>query len=182
MKKYLKFTALVLTALLVCGVLAACGSDAAESGTDENADSMYGDIADDISQDDSVYTLSFDAYPMSETAVLTLTTTDGNIEDTESIGFEANCGDSVEYILNSHGYAEIVAGCEYDEFEGWMMYDVTVTIDDDGNEVYERTLVTEDLYTTEEILSMTMPEGNRLFTAKWQEMPLSSYYYTEESI
>lgn len=51
----------------------------------------------------------------------------------------------------------------------------TVETDDTGFELYKIEMVSDKLYTTEEVLNNEMPEYNVIFMAKWQSISMSEY-------
>lgn len=91
-----------------------------------------------------------------------------------SIGLLAEEGQTIEEALAYFGFSDLEAELEGDELEGWMEY--TQTTDEDDFVVFQ--LVPDKLYTTEELLAMTI-DCNVNYVAKWTNIPSEDYFVSE---
>lgn len=125
--------------------------------------------------DEEIY-LTLDAYFWHEEAMLELEDTNGEVLETGSIDFISKANTTLETLLEENDYTSFAVVCENDAFEGWLEYTVVITTDEDGFETYEYQLVSETLYSTEELLEKKLPDYSVIYTAKWAGMEIEDYY------
>ena len=122
--------------------------------------------------------ISLDAYEMVG-AVLSVKKNDGsgNIVDGEygAIGILAAEGETIGSALNHCGYDELVPVLESDSFEGWMEYVEVITLDEFGFEETNYELLPDRIYTTEELLALTVSAEGGMYVAKWASVPAEDY-------
>jgi len=110
--------------------------------------------------------------------VLKVTYADGSVEETGGWGVACEwaegmtIGDALAR-LDVTGM-EVVG--EGDAFEGWLAFDIAVTVDEDGWEEYVYTLADGELLTTEALLTLPAPQSRRIYAAKWAGMPAEEYF------
>ena len=75
----------------------------------------------------------------------------------------AAVGNTISNTLIENGILSIQANSTNDIFEGWIIY-------------RENTIVDEKIYTTDEILKMTVPNYGITFVAKWKNISTKNYY------
>ena len=104
--------------------------------------------------------------------------------ETGGYGFIATPGQTIGEVLENSGIVSVEPVLEGDEFEGWMEVTVAVTVDEDGFEWQEYSLIPDAIYTTEELLALTIPEYSVMYVAKWASTPAEDYYapYEAETI
>ena len=104
--------------------------------------------------------------------------------ETGGYGFIATPGQTIGEVLENSGIVSVEPVLEGDEFEGWMEVTVAVTVDEDGFEWQEYSLIPDAIYTTEELLALTIPECSVMYVAKWASTPAEDYYapYEAETI
>ena len=147
----------VLTLCMALGMLVGCQQD---------------------NNDKKTYLLTIDGYTMYDMAMLYFVSTDNEVLETGSIDFELVEGQTVKEIAALSGYTFKDAKTEnYDTFEGWLQYDVIITQDEQGCEVYEYQLASQDVLTTDQMLESVMPKDKNIcFTAKWAGVDVGEYY------
>lgn len=127
------------------------------------------------------YLVYIDAYSLHENAVIKIIDSTGEVLETGSIEFVINPSKTLSEIAKDSGYGEFEPYCEYDTFEGWVIYEVEITPTEDGFSDLEYNLVSDKLYTTEEVTKMKFEAGkNFSVTAKWEGISLDEYYLYEE--
>lgn len=130
---------------------------------------------------DSTKLLYIDAYSIHEMAMIYLTDMGDETLETGSIEFEITAGKTVEEIIKLSDYMFKDVVCEYDIFEGWLQYEVIITPGDDGFDVFTYELVSDQVISTEEMLSSVIDGSKNIsFTAKWASLPIEDYYTDEE--
>lgn len=168
------------TAILMLSMLTAC-SDADNnniSDSSNNSDSYNAEILRDI----DIY---LDAY---DTAGAVLLTTEP-IVDENGIDTTAESEYGTICFLGAEGetFGEALTACDYlkvtpqldgDTFEGWMEYQVVTTVDDDGFEETTYSLITDKIYSNEELLNLTVPDHSVMYIAKWSSIPAEDYFAT----
>ena len=100
---------------------------------------------------------------------------EGNLLPCEygSISVLGAAGEPIVNGFISSGILNIEAVCEGNSFEGWMecVYD-----DEIGNYV----IVSEELYSTAELLALSVPEQSVEYVAKWASIPMMDYFAADE--
>lgn len=129
------------------------------------------------------YYVDFETYDMTGERMMDVEVEDweGNItsEQYSGVGIIALPGEIIGECLKDMGYLSL--SLELDGFEGWMLYENVVTVDEFGSEEFEYVKFPEDkLYTTEEILAMPVPEHHVVFVAKWADIPVEDYFTETE--
>lgn len=151
----------LLSALLACALLmcTACGGQTAPED------------ADDYFEYDIDVTLN--AYSEAGGTLL-LTDGDGTF-DSDLLGLLGAEGMTIgEVVYDSFSAVEPVL--EGDTFEGWMEYTEDVVVDEDGFESSSYVLVSDTLYSTEELMELTLPDHAVFYVAKWASVPTEEYF------
>lgn len=123
--------------------------------------------------------ISLDAYEMVG-AVLSVKENDGsgNIVDGEygGIGILAAEGETIGSALDHAGYSDLQPVLDGDVFEGWMEVVEEIVLDEFDFEDTIRKVLPEKLYTTKELLALTVPDHAVTYVAKWESVPAESYF------
>ena len=128
-------------------------------------------------QQEEIFYVSIDGYSDYDNATVYFTHNDGDILETGSLEIVQTKGKTVKKIIADNGYTFTEVKCENDTFEGWLQFVVIVITDDDGFEYYEYQLVSEELFTTDEMLeAMMSADKNISFVAKWKGLAIEDYY------
>ena len=61
------------------------------------------------------------------------------------------------------------------DFEGWLKFSINRWTDDEGNNIAERVLSSEDLYSTEIIMNGPLPSEATEYVAKWSDISMDEY-------
>jgi len=115
--------------------------------------------------------------------VLYITWTDDAYE-TGGFGMGGTPGQTIGQALQNSDVLSIEPMLEGDVFEGWMEVELITTVDEDGWDWTEYSLIPETVYTTEELLNIVVPDHNVMYVAKWAGIPAEEYYapYSEETV
>lgn len=105
---------------------------------------------------------------------------DGEQTETGAMDFIVVEGQTVKEALENAGIKELSAFNEYDTFEGWLVFDVEITPGDDGFDIFTYTLTSETVYTTEELMNLTIPATQVTYVAKWAGLETSAYFVEED--
>lgn len=126
--------------------------------------------------------VNLDAYDM-DGGLIYFTWDDGNggteTQETGLIGLLAAEGETIGSAMTASGFFSIEPFREGDTFEGWAPYTTSDSIDEDGFTTTIYTLDTEHLYSTEELLALTVPAQGLNFVAKWASIPAEDYFQVE---
>lgn len=118
--------------------------------------------------------------------MLQVTYADGSTEETSAWGFGAERTDedmTIGDMLSAFDIAALDAVCEGDVFEGWLTFKLEITTDEDGFDTHSHVLVNDVPCTTEELLATPAPDYYAVYAAKWESIPIESYFqYEEEEI
>lgn len=98
-----------------------------------------------------------------------------SIIETGGLSITVTKGETVESAMTYFDYVSIEPFREGDTFEGWMEYSVTITVDEDGFEDYTSEIVSDKLYTTEDLMAMTVTTPG-YYVAKWASIPVEDYF------
>lgn len=126
--------------------------------------------------------VSFEGYS-NASGKLYVTWTD-EADELDGLGLIGTVGQTIGEMLQNNGVLSVEPVLEGDTFEGWMEVAVTVTIDEFGFEENEYSLIPDQCYTTEELMTLTVPEHNVTYIAKWAGIPAEEYFapHEEETI
>ena len=126
--------------------------------------------------------VSFESY-MEAGGVLYVTWTDDAYE-TGGLGIDGTPGQTIGEALKNNDVISMEPMLEGDVFEGWMEVELITTVDEDGWDWTEYSLIPEPVYTTEELMDLVVPDHNVMYVAKWAGIPAEEYYapYEEEMI
>ena len=126
--------------------------------------------------------VTIDGY-MEAGGVLYITWTDDAYE-TGGFGMGGTPGQTIGQALQNSDVLSIEPMLEGDVFEGWMEVEPITTVDEDGWDWTEYSLIPETVYTTEELLNIVVPDHNVMYVAKWAGIPAEEYYapYSEETV
>ena len=160
-----RFLVKVLSACMALTMLCACSTSTLE--------------VDDTNNEE--YLVFIDGYSLHENASIMIEDYSGEKTETGSIEFVIQPDKTLQEIIKESDYGEFEAVCEFDDFEGWVIYEVEITPTEDGFSDFEYNLVSDKLYTTKEVSEMKF-EANKNFsvTAKWAGLPLEEYYTYED--
>lgn len=102
-----------------------------------------------------------------------------DVYDLGFLGILAAEGETIESAMNACGYSDLEPIPGDFTFEGWLEYIETPTTGEDsfGSSNYE--LLTDVMYTTEELLALTVPDHAVYYVAKWAEVPAEKYFHSE---
>lgn len=124
--------------------------------------------------------VTFDGYGL-HGGVLKVNTTTTN-EETVSIDLVSMGGnETVSDVLKKNEITNIEAVHENDVFEGWLIYKTEYTSQEDGTDVVVHTLLSNSLYTTEEVLDYKLADFNITIVAKWATLD-SNLYFVEDDM
>ena len=62
------------------------------------------------------------------------------------------------------------------EFEGWLEFEAVKSTEHPG---YDYALISDTIYTTEEMMNKAIPEYDVVYFAKWKHIPIASYFKTQ---
>ena len=171
MKKKLS---MLLSAVLALSVLTACGTSAPVAPAPEQEPAVEDRPELWVNVDGSMFGgLTYDEKDM-----------DGNVIEgwTGCICMTGYEGQSLGEVLENNGYANFAAVSEGDELEGWLVYAENTVEDEDGFEHWLYARVTDELYTTEEMLALPLEQDNLTYMAKWTSISDEEYYQTYEAV
>lgn len=167
MKK--KMFAVCMMLALMLTMMAGCTSDQSEQMEEEV---------------DREIDISFDTCEI-EGAYLYVKEDDGNggimESELDGLGILAAEGETIGSALEHGGYLEVTPVLEGDEFEGWMEYVEVITLDEFGFEESDYELLTDNIYTTEELLALPVDADGAMYVAKWAGIPVEEYFRDREA-
>ena len=177
MKKLTRIFALLLAVLLT---MAGCGASnqpeagAAEGTEQENAAAP--EMEEELNREIDVNLEGYDQ--VGGVINVTELDLDGNpVESTYGgIGILAAEGETIGSALDHAGYFDLQPVLEGDVFEGWMEVAEEVVVDEFDFEEVVRKALPEKIYTTEELLELTVPDHAVTYVAKWESVPAESYF------
>ncbi|MBQ8313766.1 MAG: DUF1311 domain-containing protein [Clostridia bacterium] len=104
--------------------------------------------------------------------------------ETGGVGMIGTPGQTIGDVLKNNDVLSVEPVLEGDEFEGWMEVALIITTDEDGFESVEYSPITDQIYSTEELLTLTVPEQSVMYVAKWASVPAEEYFapYEEETV
>ncbi len=171
-----KILVLILALLMTMTVFAGCGNANTDTATNDNA--TVDEATADEEASDSIVII--DAFHDKDYNQYQVKMTSGGVS--EIVGG----GEFAAVYEKDLTVEELLAQCDYTDFElvdenngkflGWMHYTVENEYDKEGyvsDSIY--TKVSDKLYTTEEMLSFTVPEGATAFIAKWNGVSNNMY-------
>lgn len=126
--------------------------------------------------------VTFESY-MEAGGVLNVTWTE-YADETGGLGLIGTPGQTIGDVLQNNGVLSVEPMLEGDVFEGWLEVELITTVDEDGWDWTEYSLIPEPIYTSEELLALTVPDHNVMYVAKWAGIPAEEYFapYEEEVI
>lgn len=140
----------------------------AACGNSESANEGAGEPAADAATD---YYCSFEAYGE---GLLNITEA-GETSETGSMGWPVSPGTRIGDICDEWDVSAIEPVCEGDEFEGWIEIKVVTEEDADGFITTTMEIVSDTLYTTDEVMDREMPDYDVTYMTKWKNVPMSEY-------
>ncbi|MBQ8298747.1 MAG: hypothetical protein IJX99_02590 [Clostridia bacterium] len=176
MKKNILF--LLLFACLSLMILVGCENEPTnESDVDAEINvNNSGESNDEVSNE--VY-LTLDGHGLAGGMLsMTLASEEGSTAVNESVSwdFAATENEKIKDVLVKNGILNVKPELEGDTFEGWLGFKQIITTDDEGYNTYAYEKLSGDtLFTTDEVLEMSMPNHNVTFMAKWTNVPISDY-------
>ena len=96
----------------------------------------------------------------------------GEEEETGAVVWEASEGTKISDIMTEWEISSIEPVCEDDSFDGWLKYKETTTTDEYGFVEFNYQRLSDNLYTTEEILKDVMPDYSITYIAKCKNISL----------
>lgn len=158
----------LISALLMAGMLLSCAA-CGNQNTDNVEPTPEPGL---VEADERTIDVYLDSYECGLLRVME----DGEEQEYGSIGLLAAQGDTIGGLLNHSGFSELTPVSDEDEFEGWMEYKLIITTDEDGFETFTYELVSEELYTTEQLLERTVADYAVDYVAKWASIPVEDYF------
>lgn len=110
--------------------------------------------------------------------ILAVSYTDEETAEYDGIGMLAAEGETIGDVFTESGYESVEPKLEGDVFEGWLEYTKVSSTDEDGFESTIFEFVSEDLYSTEELFELTVPDHAVNYVAKWAGIALEDYFKT----
>lgn len=108
---------------------------------------------------------------------ISLTEIDANGDEytfeTDILGLLAAPGETIGDAMD---YSDLMPVCGDYTFEGWLEYTETAVTDEDGFETSKREIVSDRLYTTEELLALPVSDHPVWYVAKWDAIPIEEYF------
>lgn len=135
-----------------------------------------------LAEEENQVDVTIDGY-MEAGGVLYVTWTDDAYE-TGGLGMGGTPGQTIGEALHNSDVLSVEPMLEGEAFEGWMEVELITTVDEDGWDWTEYSLIPEPVYTTEELMNLVVPDHNVMYVAKWAGIPAEEYYapYEEEAI
>ena len=135
-----------------------------------------------LAQEEVQVDVTFESY-MEAGGVLNVTWTE-YADETSGLGLIGTPGQTIGEMLQNNGVLSMEPMLEGDVFEGWMEVELITTVDEDGFDWTEYSLIPEPVYTTEELMTLTVPDHNVMYVAKWAGIPAEEYFapYEDETI
>ena len=127
-----------------------------------------------LAEEENQVDVSFESY-MEAGGVLHVTWTDDAYE-TGGLGIGGMPGQTIGEALQNNGILSMEPMLEGDVFEGWMEVELITTVDEDGWDWTEYSLIPEPVYTTEALMNLVVPDHNVMYVAKWAGIPAGEYY------
>lgn len=167
-----KLLALIMVLLMTMTVFVGCGED---------SNKIISETYDEVEQSNIV--LLIDAYRSQEGDKYDLEYIEfgepTTLSSIETLVYEG--GKTVAECFAEDGYEDLKFLPEDDEnFLGWIEYEITVKVDEDGCEYNTYKKTTDELLTTEEVFNKVMPDHGMGYIAKWKNIPQEEYDYFEE--
>ena len=126
--------------------------------------------------------VTFESY-MEAGGMLNVTWTE-YADETGGLGLIGKPCQTIGEVLQDSDVVSMEPMLEGDVFEGWMEVELITTVDEDGWEWTEYSLIPDQCYTTEELMALTVPDHNVMYVAKWAGIPAEEYFapYEEEAV
>lgn len=163
MKKKLISVLLLAGMLLIC---AACGSQNTGE-TDPTPDPDLAEVERSIEVNLNPYVCGF-----------LRVMEDGEEREYDAIGLLGAEGETIGELLSNSAFSDLTPVSDGDEFEGWMEYAVITSTDADGFDSFTYERVSDELYSTEQLLARTVPDYAVEYVAKWAGIPVEDYFNT----
>lgn len=177
-----------LSALMLAGIFmlacTGCSSQNAEpsaaaSETEAASEAEIEDLEEEIDREIDVCLNAYDE----KGGMISITETgfDGSSETFEMglLGILAAEGETIGHAMDYFGYSDITPVPGDYTFEGWLEYVEVESVDEDGFESMHYELLTDKLYTTEQLFELTVPDHAVNYIAKWAEIPAEKYFHSE---
>lgn len=158
---------LIFSLLLSTSLLAACAGCGEQSQTPDDFDDVEWEIE-----------VNLEGYQQ-EDGVIRFKEADGTDSETGGLGILAAEGMTIGDALSACGYSDLDPVREGDTFEGWMEYKTVTTEDEDGFETTDMVAIPEKLYTTAELMDMTVHADGVNYVAKWAGIPAEDYFVVD---
>lgn len=159
--------ALILAVLMLGTVLTGCGNSE--------------ELIDDNIIEESFSTVQFDAFYYEEDLrMMTITETwdeEPVVTQTNNVAYMATPGETVKQTLESNYASDLDIIDENGTFLGWMLFEQSSVINEDGFEYTITQRADEKLYTTDEMMEVVVGEDITWFVAMWSD--IDEAYYVE---
>lgn len=173
-------TASILLTLCGCGSTGSSADTASRTADTENdtpdssdTDSNGIDTSDETFE--RTIDITLDGYePVN--GLLSAKDADGTVYEFDTIGLLAAPGETIGDVMD---YTDLTPVCDGYTFEGWLEYAYTMTTDADGFEEERREIISDQLYSTDELLALTVPDHEIMYVAKWDAIPIEEYFVTD---
>ncbi len=166
-KRYL----LLLAAAMMMIGMTGC-SDSKDVNDDEvAAEDVIDEISDVVDDLDHSHYYFVQSYGFDE-AVLEVTRVndagENELEETGSEGWMGEAGMTIAQLMDEWDVVSIDAKCEGYDLLGWQAYESVREVDEDGFETFsEQQLYDGQVFTTDEILNMELPDADIYFNTVW---------------
>ena len=101
--------------------------------------------------------------------------------ETGSWDLPAKEGDRIGDVLAEQEITDLGVSLDGDELEGWMVFELIITPDEDGFDDYSYELRSGDtIYSTEELMELTIPAYHACYVAKWASIAIEDYFAEED--
>lgn len=191
----------ILSLILVAGMasFALVGCNAGETSdedmaiSEENAEENTEENTVENAEEATEYYISVEASGF-DNALLLVTSSDGEggttVEETGSYGWTGGPGMTIGQMMEEWDIVSLEAVCEGQEFLGWVAQEQVVTVDENGFEEYgSAKLYDGKVFTTEEMMTLELPEGNITFYSVWdlicggcEEHKVCEIYYIDDDV
>lgn len=108
--------------------------------------------------------------------------TDGTVDETGGWGIGTEITEERRTVGDAIAMLDVAAlevSHEEDSFEGWLMFEVSTTVDEYGWDENEYVLLSSEPLSTEELMAQPLSEKRIMYAAKWAGIPAEEYFHSE---
>lgn len=171
--------ALFLAAIMLTTLFAGCAR-IAEEPLEEPMEEPVEEPAEEFEEEyEEENYITIDAYGRAD-GMLTATYMD-EVMETGSWDLPAAVGSRLGDVLAEQEITDLDAYLDGDELEGWMVFEIITTTDEFGFDEYTYELRSGDtIYSTEELMDLTVPDYTVCYVAKWAGIAAEDYFAEED--